>query len=55
MIRWTGLILKNLLGVLLVILGGIMTLPGVPGPGILTILLGVMLLNFPGNAAWKGG
>lgn len=49
MIRWTGLILKNLLGVLLVILGGIMTLPGVPGPGILTILLGVMLLNFPGK------
>lgn len=48
-IRWTGLIFKNLLGVVLVVLGGIITLPGVPGPGILTILLGVMLLHFPGK------
>jgi len=48
-IRWTGLIFKNLLGVVLVVLGGIMALLRVPGPGILTILLGVMLLNFPGK------
>jgi hypothetical protein len=48
-IRWTGLIFKRLLGVVLVVLGGIVALPGVPGPGILTILLGVMLLNFPGK------
>ncbi len=48
-IRWTGLIFRNLLGVVLVVLGGIMALPGVPAPGILTILLGVMLLNFPGK------
>jgi len=33
----------------LVVLGIIMALPGVPGPGILTIVLGVMLLNFPGK------
>jgi hypothetical protein len=38
---------KNLLGVLLVALGIVMSVPGVPGQGILTILLGIMLLDFP--------
>jgi hypothetical protein len=28
-----------------------MTLPGVPGPGLLTVLLGIMLLDFPGKRA----
>lgn len=48
-LRWTGLILKNLLGAFLVLLGVAMSLPGVPGQGLLTILLGVMLLDFPGK------
>jgi hypothetical protein len=48
-LRWTGLLLKNLLGILLVVLGGIMSLPVVPGPGILIFVLGVMLLDFPGK------
>lgn len=48
-IRWTLHILKNLLGVFLVVLGVLLSLPGVPGQGILTILLGVMLLDFPGR------
>jgi hypothetical protein len=48
-LRWAGLIGKNLLGVLLVLLGILMSLPGVPGQGILTILLGVMLLDLPGK------
>src|SRR5262245_883245 len=43
-LRWIGLFLKNLMGVLLVVLGGILTLPGIPGPGILMLVLGVMLL-----------
>jgi hypothetical protein len=29
--------------------GIVMSLPGVPGQGVLTILLGVMLLDFPGK------
>jgi hypothetical protein len=33
----------------LVILGVIMAVPGVPGPGVLAILLGIMLLDFPGK------
>ena len=46
-IRWAGVIGKNLLGTVLVLLGILMSIPGVPGQGILTILLGVMLLDFP--------
>lgn len=40
---------KNLLGFLLVAVGIVLSLPGVPGQGILTILLGIMLLDFPGK------
>lgn len=40
---------KNILGLLLVALGVVLSLPGVPGQGLLTILLGVMLLDFPGR------
>ncbi|MCE9566111.1 MAG: hypothetical protein K8U57_29165 [Planctomycetes bacterium] len=43
------LIVRNLFGVLLIVLGAIMSLPGVPGQGILTILMGVMLVDFPGK------
>ena len=48
-IRYLGIIGKNLLGVLLVALGIVLSFPGVPGQGILTILLGIMLLDFPGR------
>lgn len=40
---------KNILGVFLVALGIVLSLPGVPGQGLLTILLGIMLLDFPGR------
>lgn len=40
---------KNLLGVLLVATGVVLSLPGVPGQGILTILIGIMLLDIPGK------
>ncbi len=48
-VRWLGILGKNILGVLLVVLGILMSLPGVPGQGFLTILLGIMLLDFPGK------
>jgi hypothetical protein len=48
-VRWTGVILKNVLGTLLVLLGLFLSLPGIPGQGLLTILIGVMLLSFPGK------
>ena len=48
-IRWAGLIGKNALGIVLILLGILMSIPGVPGQGILTILLGIMLVDFPGK------
>jgi amino acid transporter len=48
-VRFLGVFVKNLLGVVLVVLGIVMSIPGVPGQGILTILLGIMLLDFPGK------
>jgi|SRR5882672_3898275 len=48
-VRFLGLLAKNVLGALLVALGILMSIPGVPGQGILTILLGIMLLDFPGK------
>ena len=48
-VRFLGVFGKNLLGVVLVALGIIMSIPGVPGQGILTILIGIMLLDFPGK------
>ena len=32
-------------GLLLLVIGGILALPGVPGPGILILLLGLVLLS----------
>src|SRR5688500_13117957 len=40
LVRWGAVILKNILGLLLILLGIVLSLPGVPGQGILTILLG---------------
>jgi hypothetical protein len=52
-VRWSGLVMKNLVGAVLVLLGIVMSLPGVPGQGILTILLGLMLLDLPGKRRWE--
>jgi hypothetical protein len=48
-VRFFGVLAKNVLGAVLVTLGILMSIPGVPGQGILTILLGIMLLDFPGK------
>lgn len=48
-VRWSGIVLKNALGIALIALGALLSLPGIPGQGLLTILLGVMLLDFPGK------
>lgn len=50
-LRALGIFAKNLLGLVLVAAGVVMSLPGVPGQGVLTILLGIMLLDFPGKRA----
>lgn len=48
-VRWGAVIAKNLLGVFLILLGIVLSLPGVPGQGILTILLGLIMLDIPGK------
>jgi len=46
-LRWSLLVLKNALGVVLLGLGAAMLVG--PGQGVLTILLSISLLNFPGK------
>jgi hypothetical protein len=48
-IRALAIVAKNLAGAVLVLLGLIMALPGVPGQGLLTALIGLTLLSFPGK------
>jgi|SRR5690349_12898180 hypothetical protein len=40
---------KNVAGVVLVLLGLVMALPGIPGQGILTMIVGLTLIDFPGK------
>ena len=49
LVRWGAVIAKNIAGVFLILLGIILSLPGVPGQGILTILLGLIFLDIPGK------
>jgi hypothetical protein len=40
---------RNLFGYFLIVLGVALSFPGVPGQGVLTILMGVLLIDFPGK------
>jgi archaellum biogenesis protein FlaJ (TadC family) len=48
-VRLLKVIGKNVAGWLLIALGIVLSLPGVPGQGLLTVLLGLMLVDFPGK------
>jgi hypothetical protein len=48
-LRIAARVAMNLLGLLLIVAGIVMSFPGVPGQGVLTILLGVMLVDIPGK------
>ena len=48
-LRGLAFVGRNLAGAVLVVLGLIMALPGVPGQGLLTALIGLTLLSFPGK------
>lgn len=48
-VRWGAVIFKNILGVFLIVIGILLSLPGVPGQGILTILLGLIMIDIPGK------
>src|ERR1043166_4222873 len=47
--RSIAIAVKNVLGVILILTGIVLSLPGVPGPGLLTIFIGVMLTDLPGK------
>ena len=48
-------ILKNLLGAVLVLLGIALSVPGIPGQGLLTIFAGLLLLDIPGKRRFELG
>jgi hypothetical protein len=48
-VRWTLIGLKNLLGAVLLVAGLILSLPAIPGPGVILILVGLSLINLPGK------
>jgi hypothetical protein len=47
LMRWGARILKNIFGIFLIVVGIIMWLG--PGPGLLTILFGLTMLDIPGK------
>jgi hypothetical protein len=47
LVRWTLLLAKNLLGVVFILAGAAMLF--IPGQGVVTILIGLTLTNFPGK------
>lgn len=47
--RGVAIVGKNILGVFLIVLGVILVLPGIPGPGFLTIFIGLILTDIPGK------
>lgn len=53
LVRWGAVIAKNVLGVFLIVIGIILSLPGVPGQGVLTILLGLIMIDIPGKRPWE--
>jgi len=42
-------ILRNIIGLIFVLIGLILSLPGVVGQGVLTLLLGLSIMDFPGK------
>jgi hypothetical protein len=45
---WTpARIARNLAGLLLIAVGAVLSIPGIPGQGVLTMLVGVLLVDFP--------
>jgi hypothetical protein len=51
--RALAFVAMNLAGVVLVLLGLVMALPGIPGQGILTVIIGVTLLDLPGKRQFE--
>jgi hypothetical protein len=48
-LRCAIVFLKNLAGALLIAAGIVLVMPGVPGPGLVALAIGITLLDFPGK------
>jgi hypothetical protein len=48
-LRWASKIVKNVLGAGIMLLGLPLILPGIPGPGLVLMIVGIALLDFPGK------
>ena len=48
-LRVLGVAAKNLAGLVLLVLGLVMALPGIPGQGVLTMIIGLTLVDLPGK------
>jgi hypothetical protein len=48
-LRWAIRIGKNAAGAVILLLGILLSLPGIPGPGLVLIIVGIALLDFPGK------
>jgi hypothetical protein len=46
---WARRISRNFLGAMLVVVGVVLSLPPIPGQGLITIIAGILLLDFPGR------
>lgn len=49
LLRTIMIVLKNIAGVVLILAGIILSLPAVPGPGLVTIFIGLMITDIPGK------
>jgi len=48
---WPAWVGRNVAGAVLILLGIFMSVPGVPGQGLLTIFIGIVLIDVPGKKA----
>jgi hypothetical protein len=46
---WARRISRNFLGAMLVVVGLVLSVPPIPGQGLITIIAGILLLDFPGR------
>jgi hypothetical protein len=50
-LRAVAIVTKNVIGAILIVVGLIMSIPAVPGPGLLTVFIGLILTDIPGKRA----
>ena len=52
-VRLACRMIRSILGAGMILIGAALSLPGIPGPGLIVILLGITLLDFPGKRRFE--